>query len=183
MLDFGEALKEKLQELMRPKGYYLGMEKYYPFPITGCTDLEINQIMEKQNVKWLPFVYKSYLSAVGYWPGDMYIGYDIAYGYMMRYSFLNALNKSLKFEEQEIINESVFVFMNRQSAHHWFFKLDEGDDPPVYEYAENIREINSRFENGFIKTVDSLSLVLTEFIAERESEDERRMFLQNTLGK
>jgi len=55
------------------------------------------------------------------------------------------------------LSENDFVFWMNQGYMFCFFKLDEGDDPPIYYYCEGKRLTN------FIKIASSLSSFLYQF--------------------
>lgn len=127
----------------------------------GCSINQINSI-EKTINKKLPDCYKEFLERMGY---DMdrkddnsrggFVGesifYDNVYGdYTNKDALIEQLEEDEKKDLLKQINENIFVFSNHQGYIFAFFKLDEGDNPPVYGYHE------SQKRNIFPKLTDSL---------------------------
>lgn len=180
-MNFGQALKEKLKELKYPRNHVF-VERFadYPLPIEGCTLEEIEQIKIVQNVpnKKLPLVYMEFLIHLGKRSGDLWIGYDLNYRYLIGYNFTEAYNEQLIADGHHPHSDQYYVFMNKQGSCHWFFSLDEGDDPWVYEYCEQTGEEDDPYLGGPIKLDERLSDFFTEFIAERESKESQQRFIQ-----
>ena len=179
-MDFGKALRAKLDELRYPPDHPLiEWSEVYPLPIVGCASEEIDAIKSVQGIKdrRLPEIYAQFLRELGKKCGDLFIGYDLTYRFLSSYSFRDAINDSLIRFGRNVLSEDQYVFMNLQSASHWYFTLDHGDDPPVFAYWEPFEEDDDPMKDGPVKVASHLSEFLTEFIAERESKDSQREFL------
>ena len=180
---FGKALMEKLKELKYPRDHIF-IERFadYPLPIEGCTPEEIEEIKTVQNLsgKKLPQVYIEFLLHLGKRSGDLLIGYDLNYRYLIGYNFTEACNEQLIADGHHPLSDRYYVFMNKQTVIHWFFSIDEGDDPFVYEYCERSgdEETDEPYLGGPIKLDERLSDFLTDFIAQRESKEAQSNFIQ-----
>jgi hypothetical protein len=127
----------------------------------GCNSKQITNLEEKINNK-LPTCYREFLEKMGY---DMdrkddnsrggFVGesifYNDVYGeYTNKDALIEQLDEDGKTDLLNEIDDNVFVFFSSQGYIFAFFKLDEGDNPPVYGYKEGI-DIES-----FPKLTDSL---------------------------
>src|SRR5687768_15871166 len=119
MDNFGIGLKNKLNELSLPKDHpqLEGIRQYYPLKIEGCTDKELNEVKSFQKVTHLPSLYIDVMKHIGKRSGDFFLGYDFVYYYLTRYNFRDAANKILKLRGFSLLDDSYYVFMNRQSAY------------------------------------------------------------------
>ncbi|SFD54530.1 SMI1 / KNR4 family (SUKH-1) [Chitinophaga sp. CF118] len=124
---------------------------------TGCTNDEIDQIEKSWNVK-LPLCYRELFLIFG------------KYG-----AFAFDLGNTFQYEEfHEMQQEAIMIaedydldFMNKEKDNFvfscfglhgkfWFFKLDEGDDPPVYEFKsgnDKYIKIKDHFSD-YVKSLD-----------------------------
>lgn len=111
--------------------------------IEGCKDEEIEQMMHIQN-KPLP---KAYLNFLKYFGNDNRLlgGSD----YQPKWFFEDGINGNAQLHYAiELLEENNntdvkltdndFVFMMHQGYIFYVIKLDEGDNPPVYYYAEDV---------------------------------------------
>ncbi len=127
----------------------------------GCSTRQIDLIEHQINQK-LPSCYVEFLKTMGY---DMdrkddnsrggFVGesifYDNVYGdYTNKDGLKEQLEEDGKEELLAQIDDNVFVFFSSQGYIYAFFKLDEGDNPPVYGYQEG------QDRNFFPKLTDSL---------------------------
>lgn len=126
----------------------------------GCSETEIKTIQDKLiPEKKFPECYKEFLSDMGK-DMDRKEGNDRGYlvGNSVFISDLESNNstdglKGLLLEDESSleITGNDFVFYGSQGFLYAFFKLDEGDNPPVYAYEEG-------FEGeAFPKIAESLS--------------------------
>lgn len=97
------------------------------------TKLEIQEIEEKFQVK-LPEVYKSFLKTMGKNAGSFMMGSSVFYPDIL--SLRDWANETLAENGISGLPENVFVFWMHQGYQIAYFKLDEGDNPPVYFFAE-----------------------------------------------
>lgn len=127
----------------------------------GCSSNQIN-LIEKFINKKLPACYIEFLTVMGY---DMdrkddnsrggFVGESIFYNdvfgdYIIKDGLIEQLEEDGKEDLTSQVNENVFVFASHQGYIFAFFKLDEGDNPPVYGYHEG------QERNFFPKLTDSL---------------------------
>ena len=148
------------------------IEKCYTRPehFKGCTQEEIEAVMEAQGVERLPGVFRRYLELMGH------AGMNTIYtGSRWRYSSMKSLKRWVienmeDFDPSMTLPKDAFVFFEHGGYEFRFFLTDnDNDDPPVFKYIE------SRGEPQQI--ADSLSshfksLVL-EFIAWLEGKEIR----------
>jgi hypothetical protein len=110
---------------------------------TGCKQSEIDNLIQLTG-KPLPLCYKEYLLVMG---KDMDRKKTGDRGFLVGTSaFLEDLEsnngadglKGLLEDDnsQLIVHDKAFVFYGHQGYLYCFFKTDEGDNPPVYGYAE-----------------------------------------------
>lgn len=127
----------------------------------GCDSNQIDNIENEVNKK-LPLCYTEFLEKFGY---DMdrkdddsrggFVGesifYDNVFGdYTNKDGLIDDLLADGKQDLIPQINDNVFVFFSSQGYIYAFFKLDEGDNPPVYGYHEG------QERDFFPKLTDSL---------------------------
>ncbi|MXS71223.1 hypothetical protein GSF70_08335 [Flavobacteriaceae bacterium W22] len=127
----------------------------------GCTSNQINSIEQEIGTK-LPLCYKEFLENFGY---DMdrkddysrggFVGesifYDNIYGnHSNKDGLLEQLQEDGKTSLISQVNDNIFVFFSSQGYIFAFFKLDEGENPPVYGYVEG------QEKNSFPKLTNSL---------------------------
>jgi SMI1/KNR4 family protein SUKH-1 len=102
--------------------------------IKGCSPDEVRQIEEHCGVR-LPSIYRDFLLQMGHGAGMFFQGSDV---------FLPAL-LDLREAASELLEESgaavslpadAFVFLMHQGYEFLYFRVSEGDDPPVYFYLE-----------------------------------------------
>lgn len=129
--------------------------------LTGCTKYEIEDIEKELGYK-LPKSYIEFLENLGKATladeskEDWYFNYPGFQGTTVFYPSVKYLNENLKEQLIEDNNElelpeTAFVFYNHQGYLNAFFKLDEGDNPPVYGYEDGYEG------DTFPKIADSLS--------------------------
>jgi len=114
----------------------------------GCSTEQID-LIEKSIEKELPTCYKEFLSVMGFemdrknddsrggFVGES-IFYDDIYGeYTVKDGLIEQLEEDGKDDLiQKIKDNNIFVFASHQGYIYAFFKLDEGENPPVYGYHE-----------------------------------------------
>ena len=175
---FGKALFEKAVELQLPSDHkYLRWIKDYPLPIKGCTDEEIKVMAHIQQVKKLPRIYIDFMKYFGKASGDLFIGYSF---YHTEANMKDIANKYLRNEGKFQLNSNDFVFMDLNGHSFWYFDTSSGEDPAIYMYviSDGDDEDDYPFKLGGIKIEENLSIFLTQFIAERESEEKQSEFLR-----
>ena len=124
----------------------------------GCSEEEISAV-EKMAGDKLPKCYKEFLAEMG---KDMdrkedgkrgfLVGNTVFYDDLININGEDGFLGFLKEDESDLeIPNKAFVFYCSQGILYAFFKLDEGDDPPVYAYAKGFKG------SEFPKISDSLS--------------------------
>lgn len=105
-----------------------------PNEVRGCTDSEIAGI-EQRIGHGLPAAYREFLVWMGHGAGDLFEGSNAFYQHL----------PSLLASAQELLQENniltpmpndAFVFFMHQGYQCMFFRLAEGENPPVYYYGE-----------------------------------------------
>lgn len=115
------------------------------------SDIDYNDFIKSLYPIKLPKAYLEFMRYTGY--GQYFVGSDYK---MSDVKQLNGWAEEL-LEENDFpqkLPESGFVFWMHQGYMFYFFRLDEGDDPPVYYYSE------CEDLTGFVKCYDSF----TDFI-------------------
>ena len=141
----------------------------------GCPNNQIIAIEKKINKK-LPACYVEFLERMGY---DMdrkdmsskggFVGESIFYTDVFNEDYTNkdGLIEQLKDDDRtdllEQINENVFVFFSSQGYIYAFFKLDEGDNPPIYGYIEGYEK------ESFPKLTNSLLEFFEKYLESGQS--------------
>jgi hypothetical protein len=101
----------------------------------GCTNQEIESI-ETLIGHHLPGAYREFLLWMGHSCGQFLRGSDCFYANLKDVQlFARDLLKEDHYQGE--LPEDVFVFFMHQGYYFLFFRLTEGDDPPIYSYLEN----------------------------------------------
>lgn len=108
---------------------------FYP-----CTDVEISELQKRVGLK-LPEAYKEFLLWSGKGLGSFEIGSDIFYEQVD----LVELQKDAKelLEENDFpqkLPADAYIFWMHQGYMFCFFRVFEGDNPPVHFYRESFKE-------------------------------------------
>lgn len=125
----------------------------------GCTLSEIQNVEQNIANGNLPDCYKEFLQ---YFGKDMdrkegksrgyLVGNAVFYDDLEDNNNDNGLKGLLEEDESSLqVPDNAFIFYGSQGILYAFFKLDEGNNPPVYGYAEGFNG------NNFPKITDSLS--------------------------
>jgi hypothetical protein len=129
---------------------------------SGLSQLEIDKISALSTMP-LPISYLEFLETMG---KDMsrkdqshhgfLVGIDVFYRYIPQlkegaFELLQEDNSKLNLKSND------FVFYSAQGCDFAFFKLDEGDNPPIYYYREGSNQ------NTFKKIAESFSSFLERF--------------------
>jgi|SRR5690606_3101542 len=125
----------------------------------GCTLSEIQNIEQNITNGSLPDCYKEFLQ---YFGKDMdrkegnsrgyLVGNAVFYDDLEDNNNENGLKGLLEEDDSSLqVPDNAFVFYGHQGYVYAFFKLDEGDNPPVYGYTEGFNG------NDFPKITDTLS--------------------------
>lgn len=105
-----------------------------PDEVLGCTEAEV-AALEQRIGHYLPAAYREFLLWIGHSAGHLLQGSDVFY---QQLEPLPTYAQEL-LQENDIttpLPEDAFVFYVHQGYQFMFFRLSEGDDPPVYYYGE-----------------------------------------------
>ena len=119
--------------------------------LSPLSQQEIRDLELRLKIK-LPIQYKDFLLSMGRGAGKFMQGSSVFYDDIFS---LNEWGKEL-IEENGFkeLPEDAFVFWMHQGYQLAFFRLSEGEDPPIYYYSETIDQ------DDYIKKEDSLSAFL-----------------------
>ncbi|WP_234300941.1 SMI1/KNR4 family protein [Sphaerospermopsis aphanizomenoides] len=117
--------------------------------LVPCSELEIIQLEKTQGIN-LPRTYKDFLKIMGHGADKFLRGSDCFYEHLPQ---LQVWAKQLLLENDfpQSLPDDAFVFFMHQGYQFSFFRLSEGDNPPIYSYCEG------QEESYFIKTHDQFS--------------------------
>lgn len=101
--------------------------------LEGCSDDEVSDI-EKQIGCSLPSAYRSYLKMAGHEANGFLAESEIRYRNLP--SIAEALDGLGETGCPWTPGQKDFVFMMHQGYEFTFFRLGEGEDPPIYQYVE-----------------------------------------------
>lgn len=122
--------------------------------IRGCSEEEITYL-EKHFSLSFPKIYRDFLLTLGHGAGDFFIGIDIYYNSLIgikegAYELLEECPVDYK------IPHDAMVCTMYQGYQFMYFRVSEGENPPVYWYMEGDsqeRKIASSFSQYLIKNV------------------------------
>lgn len=121
-----------------------------------CTKNQIKNLIIITKGKKLPQAYIEFMSVMGNGTDGKFMGGDSCFMneiYDLRQGAFKLLEEN---ESENTLTDEDFVFWMSQGCMFCFFKLNEGDNPPVYFYNED-------GEDEYIKVANSL----TEFLINR----------------
>ena len=117
--------------------------------MNGCSEAQLSKLNTVINTGKLPKAYLEFMSAMGNGSAGSYMGGDSCFMDEicdLRQGATELLNEN---ESENTLTDNDFVFWMSQGCMFCFFKLSEGDNPPVYFYNES-------GEDRFIKIADTL---------------------------
>ncbi len=110
--------------------------KLAPGSTQGCSQAEIAAI-EKSLGNPLPVEYKNFLQLIGKAAGDLFLGSEIYYRDLRSLLELQEYAKRLlRLNQFSALPKQAFVFFMHQGYTFNYFLLNDGDDPPVYQFCE-----------------------------------------------
>lgn len=121
-----------------------------------CNDAELAEVKENLGNKQLPKAYLEFLSIMGNGTDGKYLGGDSCFLDELFDLEQGAVELLEENESECNLSENDFVFWMTQGCMFCFFRLNEGNNPPVYLYNED-------GDDRFIK----ISSTLTEFLMNR----------------
>lgn len=149
----------------------IGLKKYvkeqYPFiSIKGCSLQEIMRFEESINAN-LPHIFNKFLQVFGL--SDDFLsdigclGKDTIYSILLslKSRFLQACADAMISER---LNDMDFIFISRENTYFYFFRLNEGDDPPVFVFnIENAISNKMGAESQPREIITQVSLSISDF--------------------
>jgi|SRR4028118_467072 hypothetical protein len=127
-----------------------------------CTEQDVRFLEEKLGLS-LPTAYKEFLLWGGHNPGRIWEGSDCCFK-----DLINLQDSALELLEENnfpgSLPEDSFVFFMHQGYQFMFFRIKEGEDPPIYFYKESLQNPL----NSFIKLHCSFSECLIKEVEFQE---------------
>ena len=124
-----------------------------PESFKGCTDEEIQQVMQAQNVKRLPEQFIEYLEVMGHGGiSEIFISDDADYHSML--VLKASLNDEVEFYNHSFsLPKDAFVFSGHQNVLFGYFLTDNNDDnPSVFQFGseqEDAQMMNNTLTDYF----------------------------------
>lgn len=108
-----------------------------PQLVVPCTEDEVHQLEQTLGLR-LPLAYREFLLWMGHYAGGYLAGYDWRFEalFHLKEWALELLEEN---QSTEILPEDAIVFFMNQGYRFMFFRVSEGENPPVYEYSEIIK--------------------------------------------
>ena len=119
-----------------------------------CTEVQLSELNSTVKTGKLPKAYLEFMSVMGNGTFGGYMGGDSCFMneiYDLKQGALELLDET---ESENKLTDDDFVFWMSQGCMFCFFKLSDGDNPPVYFYNES-------GEDRFVKIANSLVEFLT----------------------
>ena len=119
----------------------------------GCTQAEVATLESRYRVR-LPSSYREFLLLMGCKAGRFLVGTDCLYGQLMELDLPKArLDQLLGLQFDWNLPEDAFIFSSHQGYIFHCFRTGEGDDPPVYGFAEHEPKLRRSAEtfSGFLR--------------------------------
>jgi hypothetical protein len=100
----------------------------------GLTESEITSLEESLGVR-LPAAYREFLSEMGRSAGRLFLGSDAFYPTLRKLrGWANEMLRECS-SQFELPNDAVIILIH-QAYVFLFFRTSDGDDPPIYRFAE-----------------------------------------------
>ncbi|MCQ3932518.1 MAG: hypothetical protein DPW16_18875 [Chloroflexi bacterium] len=147
MVSFGEKYRRLYHEIISPNHV-----------LKGCTEDEIDQVKEFQEVSYIPAIYRDLLTVMGHCGLSDFLMGD-AYWEKLK-STKGLFEWFAKASKLTAYPQDILVFFDDLGQLFYFFRTkDHLDDPPVYSYPYGNGPASSRFAK--------LSESLSEFFLSR----------------
>lgn len=115
--------------------------------VISCTEKEVKKLEESIGSK-LPEVFREYLLVMGQGAGNYNRGTNFLYKDL--FTLTEFAKKTMLLEQQVELPNDIFVIFSHQGCIFGYFRLSDGDNPPVYtcsvssnkplRYSENFSE-------------------------------------------
>lgn len=113
-------------------------ESKSPYNLVGCPESEIDEIMRKQAVKWLPPVYVEFMSLLGRESGHI----ESRTGDVFRYPYVTDFKvEAIPLLVKQLSDDS-FVFWTNYEDVIFFHTVPRIDDPVVYHMTSSENDIH-----------------------------------------
>lgn len=139
--------------------------------VSSCTQDEINQMEGKLGAK-LPISYKEFLLIMGKEQPCIFSDYKLYEPFDHHDAVQPILHKLEKALNLKFPSDG-FIFMQHLLAYFAFFKLSDGDDPPIYCYDEtDFIDDDGKFfkQSSFKKVANSFSSFIKQELESALSE-------------
>lgn len=111
-----------------------------PDKFLGCTTDEVKRLEQQLKISF-PAAYQEFLLWMGHGAGQFLQGSDCFYKHLPHLqNWAIELLQENNFPEP--LPEDAFVFFMHQGYQFSFFRLSEGDNPPIYSYCEGENQIS-----------------------------------------
>ena len=102
--------------------------------VSPCTEEEVAALEKQLNIH-LPGAYREFLLWMGRDGGNLLVGTDYSYEILPK---LKSWAMELLSEKNlsHLLPDDAFVFLMHQGYQFMFFRLSEGEDPPIYYYNQ-----------------------------------------------
>lgn len=127
-----------------------------------CTKSQMEKVISIAKGRNLPQSYIEFMSRMGDGTNGEFMGGESCFMNEIEYLKEGALELLEENESKQILTDEEFVFWMCQGCMFCFFKLNEGDNPPVYFYDES-------GEDEFIKVANSLTEFLINMLEMNEN--------------
>lgn len=116
--------------------------------ILGCSNEQIEQLRFLANSKRLPLAYEEFMRIMGNGAVGFMIGESV---YMNEVLTLkkSAVELLIENDSKNSLTDNDFVFWMCQGCMFCFFKLGEGENPPIYYYNEAREDCFYKIANTF----------------------------------
>jgi len=106
--------------------------------VKGCSAEEIQKIKDGQDVALLPPLYSEMLRKLGKHAGRFQMNEDFFYPHLihLKEDIVGAIELS---QTNWQLPKDAYVFWGHNSYYYMFFRVEEGTDPPVYEFREGMK--------------------------------------------
>jgi hypothetical protein len=129
--------------------------------VEGCTDADLAQTMNAQSVPTLPTAYVSFLRAVGRHDAGLFETGDGTYylfpGLLDFRDVAQRITRHLRRERSfsDVAGEDAFVFAHYLDEQALFFRVTQGEDPPILRIheARDSPELISPTFSSFIRDI------------------------------
>jgi hypothetical protein len=133
MITSNEFITQLKKNIIKRRGLNSSPET---LPVKGCPPKEIDNILKKQRVQFIPKLYYQFLQHLGQDANDLFRGSDYSCARLPNLKD-NAIDMLSYLEPPQILQDDAFVFLGHQGYVFYFFLTEQRlEDPPVYVVAD-----------------------------------------------